>query len=329
MPELSKKERVRAALQGRPVDRAPVSLWGHDFLREWEPRELVAATLDSYRANDWDFIKLNPRSTYFAEAWGNRYDRPDAQRQPRLQQAMVTSTAQLAALEPVDPRGGVFAEHLTALRLLVEEVGEEVDILQTIFSPLGVLATLAGGEQPVLELAAEDAAATHHALAVLTGVLDEYARASLAAGAAGLFYAPLRWPSHDYCSENFFREFGRPYDLQILHPLRSAPFNVLHVCRDHNMIDLLLDYPVTAFNWADHGEGNPGLAEVLAKTDKAVIGGVEHTRLHEVAADVAATQARAAAAVGPSRVMVGPGCSIPPATPAETAAAVARAARGG
>ncbi len=329
MPELSKKERVRATLQGKPVDRVPVSLWGHDFLREWEPGELVAATLESYRANDWDFIKLNPRSTYFAEAWGNRYDRPDEQRQPRLQQAAVTSAAHLAALKPVDPGDGVFAEHLTALRLLVEEVGDEVDILQTIFSPLGVLATLAGGEQPVLELAAEDAAATHHALAVLTGVLGEYAHASLDTGAAGLFYAPLRWPSHDYCREDFFREFGRPYDLQILHSLRSAPFNVLHVCRDHNMIDLLLDYPVAAFNWADQGQGNPSLAEVLAKTEKAVIGGVEHTRLHEVSADVAAAQARAAAAVGPSRVMVGPGCSIPPGTPVATAAAVARAVRGG
>ena len=230
----------------------------------------------------------------------------------------------MAALEPVDPRGGVFAEHLSALRLLVAEVGEEVDILQTIFSPLGVLATLAGGERPVLELAAEDAAATHHALAVLTGVLGEYAQASRDAGAAGLFYAPLRWPSHDYCSADFFREFGRPYDLQILHSLRSAPFNVLHVCRDHNMIDLLLDYPVAAFNWADRGEGNPSLAEVLAKTEKAVIGGVEHTRLHEVAADVAGSTGASGSNVAPSRVMVGPGCSIPPGTPAETAAAVAR-----
>ena len=328
MAQLSKKERVRAALSGAAVDRAPVSLWGHDFLREWEPGDLVAATLESYRANDWDFIKLNPRSTYFAEAWGNRYERPTEQRQPRLLDATVKTVGDLARLEPVDPLGGVFAEHLTALRMLLAEVGEEVDVLQTVFSPLGVLATMAGGERTVVELAGEDAAATHQALAVLTGVLGAYAGASLEAGAAGIFYAPLRWPSHDYCSEDFYREFGRPYDLQLLQPLRAAPFNVLHVCRDHNMIDLLLDYPVAAFNWADQGEGNPSLAAVLAKTDKAVMGGVEHTHLHEIAADVAATQARAAAALGPSRVLVGPGCSIPPGTPAATSAAVARATRG-
>ncbi len=72
MTEMTKQERVRAALAGKPVDHAPVALWRHDFLREWTPEELVATTLEAYRADDWDFIKFNPRATYFAEAWGNR-----------------------------------------------------------------------------------------------------------------------------------------------------------------------------------------------------------------------------------------------------------------
>jgi uroporphyrinogen decarboxylase len=62
MTEMTKKERVRAALAGKPVDRPPFALWGHDFLREWSPEELVAATLDAYGADNHDFIKLNPRS---------------------------------------------------------------------------------------------------------------------------------------------------------------------------------------------------------------------------------------------------------------------------
>lgn len=83
MAEMTRKERVRAALEGRPLDRVPVSLWGHDFEREWRPRDLVAATLESYRAYGWDFIKFNPRATYFAEAWGNEYE-PVSGRQPLL-----------------------------------------------------------------------------------------------------------------------------------------------------------------------------------------------------------------------------------------------------
>ena len=84
MATMSKKERVRAAIAGREVDHVPVSMWGHDFLREWSSEDLAAQTAESYRANDWDFIKLNPRSTYFAEAWGNQYQRSAEQASPAL-----------------------------------------------------------------------------------------------------------------------------------------------------------------------------------------------------------------------------------------------------
>ena len=71
MATMTKRERVRAALA--VVDRPPAAMWGHDYLREWSPADLVAATVEEYRARDSDFIKLNPRWTFFAEAWGNTY----------------------------------------------------------------------------------------------------------------------------------------------------------------------------------------------------------------------------------------------------------------
>ncbi|MEE9278456.1 MAG: uroporphyrinogen decarboxylase family protein, partial [Dehalococcoidia bacterium] len=251
MAQLTKKERVRAALAGKPLDRVPVSMWGHDFLREWSAQDLVDATLDAYRAHDWDFIKLNPRATYFAEAWGATYGRPKEQHQPRVLTNAVNSVEDLMALRPVDPRAGVFGEQLDALRLLLAEVGDEVDVVHTVFSPLGVAGRLCESDARFREYAATNPAAAHTALATLTETLIAYSEASLDVGAAGLFYAPLAWASYNTCDEDFYREFGRPYDLQLLARVRGAPFNILHVCRDHNMIDLLLDYPVAAFNWAD------------------------------------------------------------------------------
>ena len=41
MTDMTKRERVAAAVSGEPVDRAPASLWGHNFLREWSNDELV------------------------------------------------------------------------------------------------------------------------------------------------------------------------------------------------------------------------------------------------------------------------------------------------
>ncbi len=327
MTGMTKRERVRAALAGEPVDHAPVSLWRHDFLREWTPEELVAATLEAYRADDWDFIKFNPRATYFAEAWGNTYERPSEQRQPRLTHAMISDAAGLADVKPIDPRQGVFGEHLRALWMLVGEAGDEVDVIQTIFSPLSVVAMLCGSDATFREIAGAGPDAAHAALDAAARTLAGYARACVRAGASGIFFAPLAWASRDTCDDGFYREFGRPYDLKVLEAAADAPFNVLHVCRNHNMLDALLDYPVAAFNWADRGEGNPSLRDVKGRTPKAVMGGVDQARLHAMSPEEVGAQAHDALATGRG-IMLTAGCAIRPETPAANRAAVAAAARG-
>lgn len=327
MAGMTKKERVGATLAGAPVDRPPVSMWGHDYLREWSPEELAGVTLEQYRAFAWDFIKLNPRATYFAEAWGNRFQRPTEPRRPELLSVAVREAKDLDRIQPTSARSGVFAEHLEALRLVLAGTAGEADVIHTIFSPLSVLALLCGPRTEFIGLAAENPAGAHAALAAVTETLAEYARASLEAGAAGIFFAPLAWASRDASSPDFSREFGRPYDLQVLAGVSDAPFNVLHVCRNNNMIDLLLDYPVAAFNWADHGVGNPSLAAVKARTTKAVMGGVDQARLASMTAGEVAAQVREAiASAGPERLLVTAGCSIPPETPDANRAALAQAA---
>jgi uroporphyrinogen decarboxylase len=326
---MTKKQRVRAALAGEPVDHPPASLWGHDFLREWTAHDLVANTLDAYRPYEWDFIKFNPRATYFAEAWGMKFGPPDEQRQPRPLGALITEPAQLRELKPVEATAGVFGEHLRSLGMLIRELHEDIDVLHTVFSPLSVVAMLCGAPQQFLALAKADGEAAHAAIAAATETLATYARASIGEGASGIFYAPLTWASRDTCDDAFYAEFGRPYDLQVLEAASGADFNVLHVCRNHNMIDALLDYPVAAFNWADHGEGNPPLDDVRGRTKRAVMGGVDQTQIAKMSAEDVNAQAREAMAKNDTRVFITAGCAIPPETPAKNRRAVAEAARGG
>ena len=73
--QMSKTERVTAALNGRAADRPPVSAWWHDYKREWSAADLAEATLEYYRKYGWDYIKVNPRFSYYAEDWGATYRR--------------------------------------------------------------------------------------------------------------------------------------------------------------------------------------------------------------------------------------------------------------
>jgi uroporphyrinogen decarboxylase len=327
MAAMTKKQRVRAAIAGEPVDHPPISLWGHDFLREWTPDDLVANTLDNYRPYDWDFIKFNPRATYFAEAWGNTYGIPSDQRQPALMTNAVTEPEQLRDIKPVSATEGVFGEHLRALGELLHRVKEDIDVLHTIFSPMSVVAMLCGAPERFIQFAKADPDAAHQAIRGATETLSAYARASVEEGASGIFYAPLVWASRDPCDDAFYTEFGRPYDLEVLAAVTDADFNVMHVCRNHNMLENLLDYPVAAFNWADRGEGNPSLSTVHDKTKTAVMGGIDNAHVHKMSAEEVANQAREAMATG-DRVFVTAGCAIPPQTPAENRAALVHAVRG-
>ncbi|HEY7293407.1 MAG TPA: uroporphyrinogen decarboxylase family protein [Dehalococcoidia bacterium] len=327
---MTHKERLRAALAGRVVDHPPAALWGHDFKREWSAADLAAFTVESYRAYGWDLIKLNPRATYYYEAWGSVYQ-PTGNSQPRLQSHTVNSAEDLANLPEIDVTGGVFGEQIDGLRRVVAEVGAEVDVIQTVFNPLTIASGLLAMRPPAFrELTRHRPALVHKGLATIARVLARYAAACRDAGAGGIFFATVDWGTRDATDEAFYREFGRPYDLQVLAAVHEAPLNVLHVCRDHNLLELLLDYPVAAFNWDDHGAGNLSLAAARQKTPLAVVGGIGRTTLRDGAPEEIAAQARQALSeTGGRRVILAAGCSVDPTAPAANLRAVAVAARGG
>jgi uroporphyrinogen decarboxylase len=110
----------------------------------------------------------------------------------------------------------------------------------------------------------------------------------------------------------------------------KAPFNVLHNCGDNIYFDLLADYPVEAISWAATLSGNPTLGEGKQRTRKAVMGGVsEKTTLPDgTPEEVAAAVSRALDQTSGRRVLIAPGCSIPPSTPRANLEAAAAAARG-
>ena len=328
---MEKRERVLAALRGERPDRVPVGFWGHDRMRESTARDLAEETLRRVRTYDWDFVKVQSRSTCFAECWGARWRPPSTTTVRGVQEApAVAGAADLDRLAASEPDYGPLAEQLEALRLIKSGLPDSRPVLMTVFSPLMVLGYCLP-EQPTANAAAlalldGDRARAARVLEAITAVIERFARDCVAAGADGIFYAS-NLASRDVSTIEQLRRYQRSYDLRVLASVAGAPFNVAHVCGARPHFDEFADYPVACFSWAI-GAGAPTLAAGRARTGKAVAGGISAGAvLRDMSPGDVEREARAAiAATGGTGLLLAPGCAVDADTPAENLIAALRAA---
>jgi uroporphyrinogen decarboxylase len=327
---MTPRERVLAALRGAPVDRVPLSFWLHNFATENSAAGLAGETLRLAETFAWDYLKPQSRAQGFAEMWGLTYAASRERATPyTVTHEPLVSGEDVGRLRPVDPARGALGEQLEALRLIRARVGPDVPIIWTVFSPLMVLPFLVrGGKPQALALLRSDPAAVERGLGAIADTLAAYARACLAAGADGLFYA-TNVATRASITPAECRRFQRPFDQIVLAAVESAPFNLLHVCGEEILFDEFVDYPVTAFSWATIG-GNPSLKDVQRRTGRAVVGGLPaKPQIASMTAEVLAARATAAMDEMAGRwLLLGPDCSINPDTPERLLHAVADVVRG-
>src|SRR5438874_5748768 len=214
---MTKRARVLAALRGDHIDRGPPSFWRHNFVTENSAAGLTAETLRLARTFDWDFLKPQSRAQCFAEMWGLSY-RPSTERATpfTVTHTPLAGAAEVARLQPVDPRRGALGEQLAALAAIRAALGSDTPIIWTIFAPMMVMPyVLAGGREQALAIARAEPKAMDAGLAAIAETLAAYARACVEAGADGRFYA-TNLARGDGPTPGASRRFQPPHDLRVL-----------------------------------------------------------------------------------------------------------------
>jgi uroporphyrinogen decarboxylase len=272
--EMTHRERVRAALDGRRWDRPPVSMWRHYFESERSAEALAEAMLAHQARYDWDFMKFNPRASYHAEPWGLNV-RYTGNRSPDVVSAPIAEPKDWLRIEPVRLDHPVFQEQLRAVELVGQGLGGRIVYLATVFTPLSIASRLTPSEDLFMRHLRENTSQVDSALKAITETFVAFAKAAIERGAGGLFYATTAFATTSRMTVDEYRKYARPWDLKLIEAVRAPDFHMLHVCRDHNMLPEFRDYPVDAFNWDAHAAGNMGLAEgKVALGGKCVVGGI-------------------------------------------------------
>jgi uroporphyrinogen decarboxylase len=307
--------RLKTAIALEKPDRPPFTLWGHTFKEEWNPTELAAITVQRARRYRLDFVKLQPRATFFAEAYGSQYQPSGSDEEhPTLTRAGVETLEDWAKLPEVDASHPAFADQVEALRLTVAELGDKIPVIQTVFSPLTVAGHLIGKDpEGVVKMLLDHPDLLGPALARIARGLASFSTASVKAGGVGVFFAISGYASADMLSEEDYRRLALGHDLSVIELLpEDAWFNVAHLCGSRLHFDIAKALGLQAVSWDVYQPGNPTLAEGRDHTGMAAMGGLRQktTLVKATPKEVIAEGQAALEGTDGRGVILAPGCSI-------------------
>jgi uroporphyrinogen decarboxylase len=330
MKQMSRRERILAAINREPVDRVPYAVWRHFPAVDRSPAGLAQATLRFHERYGSDFVKITPRGGYAVEAWGcveGDTLREDGHRP--CTSCAVRGADDWKKIRPLDPGAAPgYTEHIeTIVRMGFDRRIGDAPVLPTLFSPLSLARKLSGDR--LQDHLREHPDRVRGALEAITETLIKYAALALAEGVSGIFYS-IQAASLSVNAEEDYRRFGEPYDRQVLESVRGKSLlTIVHCHGDRLMFERLAALPGNAWNWDDRATP-PSLAEAKAKTVGAVIGGLDQWKtLRDGTPEQAAAEARdAVAQTGGIGLIVGPGCVLPTNTPDANVAAVVQALGG-
>ena len=274
---MTKRERIRAVVEGREPDKLPYSFWTHLPGIDLDPERLAEETYKFYRTYDVDFIKTMNNGMYAIEDFGCEIDYSEVLK-GGVAHVVKTPIHQAEdwyklSVCPVDK--GSLARELKSLALLLEKTKhEDVPVIFTVFSPITTANKLSGGTLRQY-LADGHGKAVHHALKIITETTCQVAKRAIELGADGIFFA-AQSSTYDFMTAEEYEEYGVPYDMEVLEAAKDGWMNTIHAHGPNIMLELLKNYPVDVFNW--HAwETYPAVDEASLVTGKCLMGGLNRT----------------------------------------------------
>ncbi len=308
-------ERLEATIANAAVDRPAVALWRHFPVDDQSPENLASAVIDFQRTYDFDLVKVTPASSFCIKDWGAKDEWQGASEGTReYTLRVIQHPGDWEELTILDPTKGYLAAQLECLRMIVSEIGNDVPIVQTIFSPLAQAKNLVGAANLAIHLRRYPQE-LQAGLSVIAESIQRFIEAAIDTGIAGIFYA-VQHAQYALLSEEEYRFFGRSFDLQALEPAKEFKFNMLHLHGEHIMFDQFLDYPVVIINWHDR-ETPPSLAEAQKKFSGALCGGLRRNETMVLGnpEEVKAEAMEAFQQTGRRGLILGTGCVMPTIVP--------------
>ncbi len=270
---MNKRERLEKTIAGEPTDRIPVALWRHFPGDDQRAADLARSTVEFQHAYDWDFVTVAPASSFCVTDYGVQDQWEGALKGTRVYtKRLIARSLDWTSLRALDPTRGALARQLDCVRLVGDELGEDVPIIQTLYSPL-LQAQFVAGRETLIRHMRTQPDRVHSGLSILTDSTMRLIEALKRLPVAGILFV-IRHANYMTMTEDEYRTFGLPYDRKVCEILPARWWlNVVHLGGDLPMLKFMPDLTTQVVNWSDqHSE--PTLAQGKTLFDGAVCGGL-------------------------------------------------------
>jgi uroporphyrinogen decarboxylase len=329
---MSKFDLLKETLLGNLDEEIPLALWKHHPERDRTPQDLAAEEIAFHKKYDSDIMKISFFGHYPCIDFGctAEYD-GEISGSTTLTKAAINEASEWEVLDKPDVMAGEFGNQVRAVELISKYAYDTVPTMATIFDGPMVADKIC--DKNLEMYMNEHPEIIEPALDMITEVMVDFARATLEAGADGLFIASQHSTMASVSDENYER-FILPQDLKLISRLRGkAKFMVMHLhARNEDEIirfDKISRTPgIDAINWEDQST-SLSLRNGRKVARKAVLGGIDHNGIFRTGSPEEARDQVLAAVkqAGYSQLIVAPGCVITVDTPEENIQAVRNAVK--
>ena len=329
---MSKYDLIKETFLGNLGEQIPISLWKHHPEIDRTPEGLAQAEIDFHKLIDHDLMKISFFGHYPCIDFGCTavYD-GEMSGSTTLTSAAINDVSDWEILEPLDVNSGELGNQIRAVELIQKYAHGVVPTMATVFDPAMVADKIS--DKSLTKYADEYPEILKGALDIITDVMVDFARATIDAGADGIFLASQH-STQSSVTDAQYKEFVYPYDLELITRLRGkAKFIVLHLhAREENeeiRFDKIAKTPgVDAINWEDQSSAL-SLTQGKKRFRGAALGGIDHNGIFRTGSPEEAQKQvlEAVTEAGPDRLVIAPGCVITVDTPEENLIAVRDAVR--
>ncbi|ODM27691.1 uroporphyrinogen decarboxylase [Clostridium sp. Bc-iso-3] len=319
-------ERMAAYNKGQQIDRLPcVPIVGNTAARVINARiselrgngKLIAkAHVAAYKLFGYDVIRVFTDLYVQAEAMGAKIHYPYDQT-AYLEVPAIDDISEIDSLEPADPyKDGNLPHHIEAMKIVAEEVGNEVTVTGPVTCPFTNASFLIGAEN-LVRLTLKDPDKVHKLCEISLETNLRYAKAIIDAGCTPSLTDAMS--SNTVISPKQFKEFSYPYLKRLIDYIHSRGKSVtLHICGKTNKIwELMAEAGADCISI----DNDANLLEAKQKVGHKVrlMGNIKpsETMLQGTVSDVkkAVFECIRQAYDSPKGYIVASGCSLPTETP--------------